>query len=123
MPAFTSTDTGFASGQATAGNSISVVPSLSTMQSGQVIIAATGTAVQLSTTSYVLLNGIVISAKSTNATAQGTVGASGVTNTVNGTGNGVIIAPGASVGFPPGINLNTIYVNGTINDVFSFIGS
>ena len=125
-------------GQATSANSQpvviasdqSAVPTYSaipsgkvTRQIGQAVIAVTGTAVQLSATSYILQNGVIISAASGNNSAGGTIGASGVTNAVNGTGNGVIVAPGASAAEGSGVNLNTIYVNGTAGDIFSFLGS
>jgi hypothetical protein len=86
---------------------------------GQAKIATTGTAVQLAANT--LVNGVIISTKSTNA-ASITVGGSGVTNTVDGTGNGYILAAGASVSFAV-TNTNVLWVNGTLGDVISIAGS
>ena len=83
---------------------------------GQAKIAVTGTAVQLGNNA--LLNGVVIIAKSTNV-ADIMVGSSGVTNTEDGTGNGVIISPGSSVSIPVD-NTNKIYFNGTAGDIISW---
>ena len=91
-----------------------------TSYTGQAKIATTGTAVQLSSTSYIMQNGITVSGASGNNTTGGTIGNSSVTNTVNGTGNGNFIAPGATVSMGAGINLNSIYVNGTSGDIFYF---
>ena len=100
-----------------------VIPAVaSTPQYGQVKIAVTGTAVQLSSTSYVLQNGVVIAAKNSNTTSD-TIGNSSVTNVIDGTGNGIIIDSGAMVGICAGININSIYVNGTAGDSFSYAGS
>lgn len=86
---------------------------------GQAKIAVTGTRVQLA--NNVLSNGVILSALSTNATSI-TVGGSGVTNTVDGTGNGYILEPGGSVSFAV-TNTNALYVNGTAGDIVSFAGS
>lgn len=102
---------------------VTVVSPVSTLRPGQKVIAFTGTQVALSVTSQILANGIVVSALSTNNIAGGTVGLTGVTNTVDGSGNGLILEPGGSIGIPPGVNLNTIFVNGTAGDIFSFIGN
>lgn len=68
-----------------------------------------------------LLNGVILTAKSTNS-APLVLGMSGVLNTVDGTGNGYILEAGASVSFAV-TNTNTIYVIGASNDVLSFAGS
>lgn len=86
---------------------------------GQAVIASTGTAVQLG--SNLLTQGVIISAKTGNAAAI-TIGGLGVTNTVDGTGNGVIVPAGASLSYA-GTNTNQLYVNGTSGDIISFIGS
>lgn len=86
---------------------------------GQAKIASTGVAQQLS--AGALANGVILTAKTGNA-ASIEVGASGVNNTVDGTGNGYILAAGASVSFAVD-NVNRIYVNGTANDVISWAGS
>ena len=86
---------------------------------GQAKVAVTATAVQLA--SNVLTNGVIISAYSTN-TAPITIGGSTVTNTADGTGNGTILEPGASISFAV-TNTNVLYINGTANDFVSFAGS
>ena len=86
---------------------------------GQVKVAITGTAVQFG--SNTLLNGVIVTAASGNAAAV-TLGGSTVTNTVDGTGNGYVLAAGASVSFALD-NTNRIYVNGTANDFISFAAS
>ena len=115
----------------TAGNfnctaTISGTPTVAQQQTaaapatGQVKIAVTGTAVQLP--SNALKNGVIIKALSSNNAAGMTWGASSVTNTVDGTGNGDILEPGernsAAVD-----NTNRIWVNGTAGDILSFVGS
>ena len=94
----------------TSGNRIKV---------GQLVIAVTGTAISLP--QGVGYNGIVLTARGTNS-ANITVGPSGVNNTINGTGNGYILAPGASVGVATS-QFNQIFINGTAGDIISYIGS
>lgn len=89
---------------------------------GQAKIATTGTAIQLDSSSQPLTNGVIISAVSGNNAAGVTIGGATVTNTVNGTGNGYILAPGASVSFAIA-NTNELYINGTIGDIVSWAGS
>ena len=98
---------------------------VATWQKGQAIIAVTGTAVQLSSTSQVLQNGMTIQAWTANNANAGRFGDSGVTFTgaPTGSGNGDIILPGARVPVPSGVNLNTVYVNGTAGDIFSWSGN
>lgn len=79
----------------------------------------TGSAVQLG--SNILLNGVIVTAKSTNA-APIVIGGSGVTATVDGTGNGYILEAGASVSWAV-TNTNVLYAIGTSADVLSFAGS
>ena len=86
---------------------------------GQAKIVVTGTAVQLGTNT--LLNGVIITAASANV-ATITIGTSAVTNTVDGTGNGYILAAGASISFAVN-NTNVLYINGTAEDIISFSGS
>lgn len=86
---------------------------------GQAKIAITSTAVQLG--SNTLINGVVLTAKSTNS-ASIVVGGSGVTNTTDGTGNGYILAAGASMSWAIS-NTNLLYINGTSGDIVSFAGS
>jgi hypothetical protein len=88
--------------------------------SGQVKIAATGTAIQLP--SNALVNGVTIRAKATNNAAGGTAGPAGDTNTVDGTGNGYILAPGDGISYGVS-NSNAVFVNGTTGDIFSWTGN
>lgn len=90
---------------------------------GQAKIASTGTAVRLNGgTSQPLTNGLIISAVSGNNASGVTIGGSGVTNTADGTGNGYILAPGASVSFAIA-DTNEIWINGTTADFVSWAGS
>lgn len=118
-------------GQAVAASSLPVVlasnqPSIPTTTPlaapvvGQIKIAVTNTAVALP--SNVLVNGIVIKAKSTNNAAGAFIGGAGVTTTDDGTGNGYKIVPGEAMSFAVP-NSNAIYVNGTANDVFYYGGN
>lgn len=86
---------------------------------GQVIIAVTGTAVQFP--SNALVNGLIITAFSGN-TSVVTIGGSSVTDDIDGTGNGYILAKGASTSAAVD-NSDRIYINGTAGDFISFIGS
>lgn len=86
---------------------------------GQLVIAVTGTRIQLP--SAALSNGVILSANSAN-TAALTIGSSTVTNTVNGSGNGVILGAGASISTAVD-NTNRIYCNGTSGDILSWLGS
>jgi hypothetical protein len=89
-------------------------------KTGQAKIAVTGTAVQLG--SNTLTQGVLISALSTN-TASITIGtSSGVTNTVDGTGNGSILTAGSTKSIAA-TNTNLVWINGTAGDIISFIGS
>ncbi len=87
---------------------------------GQVKIVTTGVAVQLP--DHVLTNGIVIKSLATNSASMQTIGPSGVTNAVDGTGNGYIMAPGEASSFAVP-NANLLYVNGTAGDVFTYEGN
>lgn len=97
------------------GNPLSLSPI-----TGQVKVVTTGTAVVLGS-SQVLINGVIVSAKGIN-TQSITLGTATVTNTVDGTGNGYILAPGASISFAVS-NINQIWINGTANDLVSYAGS
>jgi len=89
-------------------------------KTGQARIAVTGTAVQLG--SNTLTQGVLISALSTN-TASITIGtSSGVTNIVDGTGNGSILTAGSTRSIAA-TNTNLVWINGTAGDIISFIGS
>ena len=87
--------------------------------SGQAKIAATNTRVQLP--SFALSTGVILTAKGTNA-ADILIGGSTVTNTEDGTGNGAILAPGASISAAIA-NTASLFINGTIGDIVSFLGS
>jgi len=99
--------------------SLAVTTPLAGPFAGQAKIAITGTAVQLG--SNALSNGVILTAKSTN-TAIIVVGGASVANTVDGTGNGYLLAAGASVSFAVS-NSNALYINGTAGDIVSFAGS
>jgi len=95
-----------------------VIPSA--FVTGQAKIATTGTAVQLG--SNTLTQGVLISSLSTNA-ASITIGtSSGLTNTVDGTGNGSILTAGSTKSIAA-TNTNLVWINGTAGDIISFIGS
>lgn len=79
----------------------------------------TASAVALAT--QLLSNGVVIRAKSTNM-GPVFVGASGVTATNDGTGNGFAIGPGESVSIPVSTTAG-IFLIGTLNDIVYVIGS
>ena len=86
---------------------------------GQAKIASTGVAVQLPANP--LLNGVIVTALSTNS-ATIEIGTSGVTNTVDGTGNGYILAAGASISWAV-TDVSDLWINGTSGDIVSFAGS
>jgi hypothetical protein len=86
---------------------------------GQKKVGVTGTAVQLSAASVPLPSGMVIVAAHPDNTADITVGAAAVMNTVDGTGNGAILAPGEAIAVFAA-NVNLIYINGTANDIASY---
>lgn len=86
---------------------------------GQKKIATTGTAVALG--SGVLFNGIIVTAKTTN-TAPVFVGASGVTTTDDGTGNGYRLEPGQSISFSVA-DISALFINGTAGDSVYFAGN
>lgn len=90
---------------------------------GQVKIAVTGTAVRLTASSQILANGLIITASPNNNSTGATFGLSSVTNVIDGSGNGAFIAPGASQPAGAGVNINTIYVNGTAGDIFYYAGN
>lgn len=87
---------------------------------GQVKIAATGTAVNLP--AGALQDELIIHSAITNNGANASVGGVGVNNTRDGTGNGYILEPGASTILAVD-NANRVWINGTIGDIFSYMGS
>ena len=86
---------------------------------GQKKVGVTGTAVQLSAASVPLPSGMIIVAAHPDNAADITVGAAAVTNTVDGSGNGAILAPGEAI-VVYASNVNLIYINGTANDIASY---
>ena len=99
-------------------------PTPASIVTGQVKIAATGTAVALP--NVALANGIVVKAKTSNAVqtsaAPGVVGAAGVTTVIDGTGSGYPLAPDEAASFACS-NANLVFVNGTAGDVFFYEGN
>jgi hypothetical protein len=93
----------------------------SSIVAGQIMIATTGTAVQLPS-NPALINGITIYSSSGNNASGGTVGGSNVTNTVDGTGNGAILYASGKLDVHCS-NSNKIWINGTSGDIFSFTGN
>ncbi len=83
----------------------------------QQVVTATATAL----TTQAVNNGVVIKAKSTNV-GKVFVGASGVTATDDGTGNGFALQAGEAVSVPVSTTAG-IYIIGTANDVVYVIGS
>jgi len=89
--------------------------------SGQAVVVSGGTAVQGPI--LTAINGVIVTAHPLNtpftSTTGGVAGPSGVSNSVNGTGNGAFLQPGASVSFAVS-NASVIWVNGFSGDKFSF---
>lgn len=79
----------------------------------------TGSALNLA--SGALLNGVIVTAKSTNAQPV-EIGVAGVTTTVDGTGNGYILEAGSSISFAV-TDVSSLYAIGTSGDVISWAGS
>ena len=94
----------------------------STIVSGQAILSVTGTAQQFQSASATLTNGLLFCASPKNNSAGITVGGSGVTNTVSGSGNGQILLPGQCSSLAIS-NANLLYFNGTANDFISYLGN
>lgn len=86
---------------------------------GQIAIAQTGVAVPFP--DNLLTNGLIITAKTTNA-GDMCLGNSDVANTSDGTGNGYVLEAGNSISYAVR-NSNILYVNGTAGDVLSYAGS
>jgi len=109
-----------ATGELTASSNIdSIAVPTNSPRTGQAVIAVTGTAVRLSVASVILPGGSVFLTALTDNAAAMTAGGSTVTNTIDGTGNGIIIGPGSNVVVFTD-DLNTVYVNGTAGDVISW---
>ena len=88
-------------------------------RAGQAVIAVTGTAVRLIAASVPLPGGSVFLTALPTNTVSMTVGGAGVTNAIDGTGAGLILAAGNNaVVFTD--NANKVYVNGTAGDIVSW---
>jgi len=94
-------------------------PTPDVIDTGQLAIATTGTAVQLP--NVTLLNGIVVTAATSNS-ATIYVGGSNVQNQGGGTGNGYPLAPGQSMSLSTA-NANTIWINGTAGNWVAYNGN
>lgn len=79
------------------------------------------TAAAAALTTRALSNGVTIKAKTTNV-GKVFVGASGVTATDDGTGNGFALLPGEAISLPVSTTAG-IFVIGTLNDIVYVIGS
>lgn len=92
----------------------------STFVTGQLIIVTTGT--QVCAPSAALQNGLIVKSLPSNSSNKQTIGPTGVTNVVNGSGNGYVLSPGeaGSVGIA---NASSVCVNGTVGDIFTYIGN
>jgi hypothetical protein len=91
-------------------------------QTGQKTVVTTGTAVQMTSVSYVVQSFVICTAGPSNSIVS-TIGVAGVNNTVGGTGTGAYCAASTSIVIPAGVNLNTVYFNGTASDWFSWSGA
>jgi hypothetical protein len=99
------------------GGSGSITPA--TVVCGQVKITTTGTAVQLPANP--LVNGVVVKLDP-SASGACTIGTAGVTATMDGTGNGYILAPGEAASFAVS-DTSAVWVNGSAGSIFSFEGN
>jgi hypothetical protein len=79
------------------------------------------TASAVALTARALVNGLVLRAKETNV-GKVFVGASGVTATDDGTGNGFAVPPGATISLPVS-NASAVFIIGTLNDVVYVTGN
>jgi hypothetical protein len=86
------------------------VPTLATPPVGQQKVATASTAVQLTSTSTPLAQGVVVQALKAN-TDQVYVGLAGVTTTHDGTGNGWELQPGQCSPVIQADNANLVYIN------------
>ena len=84
---------------------------------GQLEIAVTGTAIQLAAVATPLPGGLVIVGAAADNAASGTAGATGLSEEVNGTGNGAIVIAGATVPLFAD-DLADCWVNGEAGDIF-----
>jgi hypothetical protein len=99
------------------GESLANAVTRSAPLTGQVKIAVTGVAVQLP--DKITTNGIEITNCGTTAILWG---GADVTNVADGTGNGYVLAAGATASTATD-NANRIWVNGTAGGWISFLGS
>lgn len=89
----------------------------STIYADQQVVTASAAAL----TAQALVNGIAITAKSTN-TGKVFVGGAAVTTTDDGTGNGYPLSAGQSVTLSVS-NASAIYIVGTLNDIIYLVGN
>jgi hypothetical protein len=88
-------------------------------QTGQKAIAVTGTSVALG--SGALQNGVVVKANSANTNVI-LIGPTGVSRTLDGTGNGYPLAAGEAISVAAA-NLSQVLLNGAAGDFVSFAGN
>ena len=95
-------------------------PTPAAVKAGQYKLTATAASIT-GGTAVALLNGATLKAPSTNV---GTViiGATGVTETVDGTGNGFLLESGDSV-YLAVANLASVFAIGTADDVVTWLGN
>ena len=94
------------------------------LNTGNVSIAVTGTAIKLSSGSNQPSNssGILIKASLNNVNKITVGGSASLTNTTGANGNGFELSQGDTVLLPIQ-NFNDIYINGTAGDYVSYIGN
>lgn len=91
---------------------------------GQAVIAATSTAVQIAPKVNVTLqNGMLLRSKVGNNAAGIFIGSNNVTETYDGTGNGLWLAPGDIISIPSGVRADSLWFQGTTGDIVSFGGN
>jgi hypothetical protein len=113
-------NTALAAIQTSVAGTLAVKTPISAPVAGQVAIATIATAEVLG--SGVLTNGVVIKAGLAN-TGTILVGAAGVTDTNNGTGNGYPLSAGEAISIAAA-NLSQVYINGTTaGDFVSYVGN
>lgn len=96
-------------------------------QGGQARIATGGTPVQIApANSYVLQNGMILTAAATNTGTAVTYSYSTITpgTAVDGTGNANWVYPGGKDGIPAGVLMSAIYINSTaVGDAVGWAGN
>lgn len=114
------------------GNAATLVQPLPTNYGGSVPhtiqgkVAIAGTPNQLTAPpNYILQTGLTLKASQNNGATGMTVGfTNALTDVADGTGNGAIVYPGEPLWIPPGVNLNSIWINSaTALDIVYGLGS